>query len=75
MAKTATSDSESKKATPPKGLEFRPRDGGKTLVSLSDGSVAVEVEFPNEHLEREAEKLGLGRPTPQTPHRGDRVTG
>jgi len=58
-----------------KAFTLTPKDGGMVVVSLADGKQSAEAQFPNEVIEREAEKMGLGRPTPQTPRRGDRVTG
>ena len=60
-------------------LTFTPKDGGMVLVTLEkatkSGPRRMEVEMRRVDIEPEAAKLGLARPTPQTPVATDRVTG
>jgi len=58
---------------------LKPLEGGKVLVTVekamkSGQKRVLEVEVSNADVEAEAEKLGLGRPTPHTPVATDRVT-
>ena len=55
-------------------MTLTPEINGMVLVTLRLGRKMTEVLVKADSVEKEVGKLGLGRPTPQTPVTGDRVT-